>query len=126
MRNIYFPAVLLAMILGFSLWCAQYTEAQTEQWTYLFQESIDAGSRRDWQTAEEHLREAHRLWEKNQMLYHIIMNHNELESAEALFTEAMTACEERSPVAHRLLVDALMSQIQVLSEYQAISIKNVL
>ena len=126
MRNIYAPILALLLILGFSLWCAHYTEEQTDQWTQLLQESIEAGREQDWDKAEARLSAAHRSWDRSQTIYHIIMDHDELEAAESLFTGAMDACEEQSFAAYRILVDALSSQLKVLSEYQAISIKNVL
>lgn len=126
MRKIYAPVLALALILAFSLWCAHYTEKETQQWTELLEGSIEASSREDWQTVESRLSAAHSAWEKSQTLYHIIMDHDELESAESLFAVAAVACEEQDAVAYRLLADALISQLRVLSEYQAVSIKNVL
>lgn len=126
MKAFYIPAGLLAVILGFALWTSQYVEQRTAHWTALLEETEHLAQQEDWEKAEKHLEKAYADWDSSQTFFHTIMEHDELDEAENLFSGAFAVCQEEDSADFHMLLAQLMGQIRLLSETQSLSIKNVL
>lgn len=126
MKALYIPAAFLAAILAFSLWTGRYVELQTTRWTNLLEQTDAVASQENWTAAQTQLRQAYQDWDASQTFFHTIMNHSDLDEAEALFQGAMAVCDEQDDADFHLLLAQLMSQLRLLAETQSISIKNIL
>ena len=126
MRAFYIPVGLLAVILGFSLWTGQYVEQRTIHWSSLLEEIEEAARQEDWEQAEKQLEAAYADWNASKTFFHTIMDHDELDEAEALFAGAFAVCREADDADFHMLLAQLTAQLRLLAETQSLSIKNVL
>lgn len=126
MRALYIPAAVLAAILAFSLWTGRYVQQNTELWTAALAESGEAARAEDWSAAAEHLDRAYSGWNRSQDFFHTIMDHAELDEAEELFAGALAVCQERDEPDFHTLLSQLSVSLEMLSETQQFSLRNIL
>ena len=126
MKYFYIPAAALAVILGLSLWAGQYVETRTGQWSALLEQADQAGGQEDWDAARRWMESVYQDWQDCQTLFHIILEHNELDEAEDLFAGAFAVCEEEDDADFHQLLAQLRKQLELLAETQQASIKNIL
>lgn len=126
MKSLYIPLGVLAVILGFSLWSGRYVEQRTEQWNSLLEQVDQAGRQEDWAAARDQMEGVYRDWQSSQTFFHIIMDHDELDDAEDLFAGAFAMCREEDDADFHQLLSQLRTQLNLLSETQQASIKNIL
>lgn len=126
MKSLYIPAGILAVILGFSLWSGRYVEQRTGHWSALLEQADQRGRQEDWEAAREQMEKTYQDWQGSQTFFHIIMDHNELDEAEDLFAGAFAMCREEDDADFHQLVSQLIKQLELLSETQQASIKNIL
>ncbi len=126
MKTFTIPVGVLAVLLAFSLWTGRFVEKNTELWVGQLEAVDDTARQEEWQEALRQLEGVHGSWEEHQTFFHTIMNHDDLDEAEALFVEALAVCEEMDDADFHPLLSRLMKQLELLSEAHSISIKNIL
>ena len=72
------------------------------------------------------LQRAYADWDAIQTFLHTIMEHDALDEAEALFATAFAACDEQDGPDFHAAMAQLNTQLHLLAETQAISVKNIL
>lgn len=125
MKAFYIPAAVLAAILAFSLWTGRYVQQNTELWTAELAESGEAARTGDWPAAAERLEGAYRGWSRSQDFFHTIMDHAGLDEAEELFAGALAVCRERDEPDFHTLLSQLSVSLEMLSETQQLSLRNI-
>ena len=125
MKAFYIPTALLILILGFSLWAGRYVEMRTHHWAEQLEQTYQAAAQEDWEEAERRLEEAYADWDSSQTFFHTIMEHDELDEAEKLFSGAFAVCQEEDDADFHQMLAQLSSQLRLLAETQSVSIKNV-
>jgi len=125
-KALYIPLGVLAALLGLSLWTGWYVEARTSTWTSLLEAVGQAAEAGDWEDTRQQLDRAYAAWQKDQTFFHTILEHQELDEAEALFVEAQAAGEDENGEDFGPLLARLIKQLQLLSETQRVDIKNIL
>ncbi|MDE7262719.1 MAG: DUF4363 family protein [Oscillospiraceae bacterium] len=126
MKYFYIPACILTVILGFSLWTGWYVEGRTEYWSALLEQADQAGREEDWEAARSQMEQIYADWQGSQTFFHIIMEHSELDEAEDLFSGAFAMCREEDDADFHQLLAQLLKQLELLSETQQTSVKNIL
>jgi hypothetical protein len=126
MKSLYWPVILLTAILAFSLWTGQYVEKRTTHWTAQLEQIAQDARDEDWQSAQNMLQKTHEDWNNDQVFFHTVLVHQELDSAESLFAACFAACEEQDNSQLQVLLSQLTTQLELLAETQAVSVKNVL
>ena len=126
MKNFYIPVGILVLILGFSLWTGRYVELRTEHWTALLEQADQEGRLENWNSARDQMDRIYEDWQSSQTFFHIIMDHEELDSAEDLFAGAFAMCREEDDADFHQLLAQLMKRLELLSETQQASVKNIL
>ena len=126
MKNFYIPVGILVLILGFSLWTGRYVELRTEHWTALLEQADQEGRMENWNSARDQMDRIYEDWQSSQTFFHIIMDHEELDSAEDLFAGAFAMCREEDDADFHQLLAQLIKQLELLSETQQASIQNIL
>ena len=126
MKPLVISLAALGLILGFSLWAGSYVAARTEDWSAQLDEADNFAQEERWAQAEERLRLAYADWGWSQTFFHTIMEHAELDEAESLFATAFAACDEADAPDFHAAMAQLASQLRLLAETQAVSIKNIL
>lgn len=126
MKALLPPCLLLTVILALSLWNSSAISADTERWrTELAQADAQAAAG-DWAAAGKSLAVGYADWDTRQTFFHIVVRHEEVDGAEAMYhrAEAFLKTEELSEFQAELA--DLRNQLRLLSEMERLSIKNVL
>ena len=126
MRAFYIPAAVLAAILAFSLWTGRYVQGSAERWTAELSESGQAARRENWAAAADRLDSVYSGWLDNQGFFHTIMDHAELDEVEELFAGALAVCQEQDEPDFHTLLSQLSARLEMLSETQRVSLRNIL
>ena len=126
MKPLVISLAALGLILVFSLWAGSYVAARTENWSAQLDEADNFAQEERWAQAEERLRLAYADWGRSQTFFHTIMEHAELDEAESLFATAFAACDQEDAPDFHAAMAQLASQLRLLAETQAVSIKNIL
>ena len=126
MKAFYVPALLLALILGFSLWTGAYVERGTAACFQKLQKADELAAQENWEEAEAQILQGHKSWQQNQAFFHAIMEHEELDEAESLFASAFAACDERDEPDFHATLAQLLKSLRHLSEKQQLSLNNIL
>ena len=126
MKVLYLSLGAMALILAYSLWAGFYVQDQTDKWSLLLEQAAQAAETENWAQAESLLIQARKGWEHSQTYFHTIIEHSELNEAEALFAAASEACFQQDAQEFRCQLTLLTTQLKVLAETQSVSIKNIL
>ena len=126
MRAYALPCLVLAALLAFSLWNGR----QITDFTRQCSDTLDLADRQagadQWDAAEESLAQSYDCWSGRQTLLHIMVHHDEIGEAEALYRRARIYVLARDLSSFRAELTALRSELRILSEMEQPSIKNVL
>ena len=126
MKALILPVLTLAALLALSLWTGSYVSCQTAAWSEDLAAADRLAQAEQWTQAEALLRAGYRRWESRQELFHMLMEHQELDQAEALFAQAGAALSQRDlPDFHAALAQ-LRLQLRLLAETQQLSLRNIL
>lgn len=126
MKPLYLPLLALAVVLAFSLRAGNYVEQRTLVWREMLSAADDTAQLEQWDEARQQLEQAYANWDSSQTFFHTIMEHNELDEAESLFATVFAACDARDAPDFHAAVAQLDSQLRLLAETQAVSVKNIL
>ena len=126
MKVLVLPLGAIAVILAFSLWAGSYVQQQADTWEQLLDQAAAAVEEEDWPQASKLLSQAEEHWERSKTFLHTIIEHSELNEAEALFAAASEACFQQDAQEFRCQLTLLTTQLKVLAETQSVSIKNIL
>ena len=126
MKPLVLSLAALAAILAFSLWSGCYVAGRTETWSAQLSVADEYAQQERWEDAEAQLQLAYDDWCTSQTFFHTIMEHDELDEAESLFATAYAACDERDVPDFHAAMAQLATQLSLLAETQAVSVKNIL
>ena len=126
MKPLVLSLAALAAILAFSLWSGYYVAERTETWSAQLSVADEYAQQERWEDAEAQLQLAYDDWCTSQTFFHTIMEHDELDEAESLFATAYAACDERDVPDFHAAMAQLATQLSLLAETQAVSVKNIL
>jgi hypothetical protein len=80
----------------------------------------------DWSGAEAALQESYGDWTRRQTWLHIVIKHDAVDGAEAMYRRAFAFVSAKEPSEFQAEAADLRSQIRLLAEMERISVKNVL
>lgn len=79
------PILLLSGLLTFCLWTGQRVGADAERWRAPLLQSSEAALLGDWDAAEDLLSASYEDWQSRQLFLHIVVQHEVVEDAEAMY-----------------------------------------
>lgn len=126
MKSLVVPILVLCAVLAVALWTGFYVSGETERWSETLQQADALAEEGRWEEAETTIRQGYADWDSRQTFFHIIMEHEELDEAESLFSSAFAACSLRDAPDFHATLAQLISQMSLLAETQKVSIKNIL
>ena len=126
MKPLILSLAALAAILAFSLWSGYYVAGRTETWSTQLSVADEYAQQERWEDAEAQLQLAYDDWCTSQTFFHTILEHDELDEAESLFATAYAACDEQDVPDFHAAMAQLATQLSLLAETQAVSVKNIL
>ena len=120
------PLAILAVILAFSLWSGSTVQADSLRWRQQLEQADTLAQSENWPAAALTLTDSYRDWSSRQNKFHILLRHDAINDAEAMYLRAMAFAATREPSEFRAELANLRSQLRLLAELERFSLKNVL
>lgn len=126
MKVLRIPCFVLLFLLAASLINSVCLSRRCDGWLAAL-DSVDAAAQQEsWDGVRQQLDTLYQEWDGVQTWLHVIITHEELDTAQSLFDTTLVLGEEEDSVEFRAHLAELRSQLQLLTEMERISIKNVL
>ena len=126
MKVFRIPCFILLLLLVFCLFNSSAVDKRCHSWTAQIDGIDDLSSKGHWETTANNLENLYQDWDACQTWFHVVIEHKEIDTAEALLQRCRVLCQEQDSVEFRATLADLRSQIMLLNEMERISIKNVL
>ncbi len=126
MKALALPCVILASLLAFSLWNGQVITDFTQQCSETLALADQQAKNEQWAEAEQSLLTSYEHWSARQTFLHIMVHHDAIGEAEALYRRAQAYVQARDLASFQAELTALRSQLRILSEMEQPSIRNAL
>ena len=126
MRHWLSPLLVLVLLFGGAMANARYVSKSVVGWCAGVEASLAAAEAEDWEGAREALGAVYASWDARQTYFHIMVEHAELDAAEALFAVSHSFAESEDGAEFRANTAELLTQLRLLDEMEEISIKNIL
>ena len=120
------PVLVLAALLAVSLWNIHHMDVETDRWRAQLQETDRLAQSECWAEALDSLWESYDDWTLRQTYLHIVSHHDAVDDAEAMYRRAMAFAETQEITEFRAELSDLMDQLRLISEMEALNIRNVL
>ena len=117
---------MLALLFGGAMANARYVSKSVDGWCAGVEAALAAAEAEDWEGAREALGAVYTSWDARQTYFHIMVEHAELDAAEALFAVSHSFAESKDGAEFRANTAELLTQLRLLDEMEEISIKNIL
>ena len=114
------------LLFGGAMANARYVSKSVDGWCAGVEASLAAAEAEDWEGAREALGAVYASWDARQTYFHIMVEHAELDAAEALFAVSHSFAESEDGAEFRANTAELLTQLRLLDEMEEISIKNIL
>ena len=114
------------MLLLFCLWTGRRVGTDTERWRSPLAQSSEAALLGDWDAAGDLLAASYEDWQSRQLFLHIVVQHEVVEDAEAMYRRAMAFAAVQETAEFRAELSDLRDQLRLLAEMERFSIRNVL
>ena len=120
------PLLVLAGLLLLSLWNSRHMTETTRALRDQVLLADRLASEGDWPGAAAALAEGYRDWSGHQTYLHIVLEHDAVDGAEAMYRRAAAFAATEEITEFRAEAADLLSQLRLLAEMERCSIKNVL
>lgn len=120
------PLLTLVLLFFFSMANAQYIARNVEDWQAGLTVSLSAAEQGDWGGAQDALDAVYSSWSARQTYFHIMVEHSELDAAEALFAVSRSYARHGEREEFCANTADLLTQLALLREMEALSICNIL
>lgn len=126
MKPFFLASSLLALALVFCLWNSEAVSEKTRRLETLVSSAEIRAGNGDWAGAGGDVSSAYDYWLGQQTYFHIVMEHDALDSAESLFCRLLATGDAQDEAEFCADASELASQLRLLRELEEISIKNIL
>lgn len=120
------PLAVLAAILAFALWNGAFVANRTAGWQAQLQQAAALADSDNWSAAEAALTASHDGWTRCQTYLHIVLEHDAVDDAEAMYHRALAFAAARESSEFQAEIADLLDQLRLLAEMEEFSIQNVL
>lgn len=126
MKRLWIAAILLCAMLGATLANAWYLGRFTGRLTAALEESEALAEDGDWPAAQAMTEEAFQCWRSHEVYLHILLRHADTDQIYAGFQEAMEYLDCREGGEYSAANARLLLRLELLSEAERLTLKNVL
>lgn len=126
MKKMLLPIGALGLIFLLSLCNGAAVTRKTLRWQQQILRAQASALQGRWSDAAALLEESHQDWERAQLYLHIVLEHDAIDDAEAMYRRAMAFALAEEPSEFRAETEDLDAQLELLSEMEALSVKNIL
>ena len=126
MKHWLAPLLALALLFGGAMGNARHVAHSVENWCAALETTLSAAEAEDWDGVRDTLDAVYTSWSARQTYFHIMVEHAELDAAEALFAISRSFAEDEDVAEFRANTAELLTQLRLLREMEEISVKNIL
>ena len=126
MKRLWIAAILLCALLGATLAIAWYLGHLTGELTAALEESEARAEAGDWAGSQAATEAAFRRWNNHETYLHILLRHSDTDLIYAGFQEAMEYLDCREGGEYSAANARLLLRLELLSEAERLTLKNVL
>ena len=127
MIKAFFPPLgLLAALLILVFQNGAFIRVETDRWQTQLQQAADLAKNENWSGAAATLTESHQDWSSRQFYLHIVMEHDAIDDADAMYQRAIAFAKERESSEFQAELSDLSDQLRLLAEMEQFSLKNIL
>ena len=116
----------MLLLLTFTLFNSTAVSKRCRDWTMQLDIIDQKADTQQWSDAGTDLENLYQNWTSCQTWFHIVIEHEEIDAAEALLQRCLVLCEEKDDVEFRATLADLRSQFSLLDEMERVSIKNIM
>lgn len=120
------PLCVLAALLLFSLWNIRHMAAQTDRWQAQLCTADHLALSGEWAETLDALWESYDDWSHSQTYLHIVSHHDAVDDAEAMYRRAIAFAETEEVTEFHAELSDLRDQLRLLSEMEALDLRNIL
>lgn len=126
MKHWFSPLLILLLLFALSLANARFTEQCVDEWCAKLESTLSAAQDDRWADARQTLDAVYTSWCARQTYFHIMTGHAELDETESLFAAARSYATDEESADFRAGIAQLLTQLALLRETEAISMRNIL
>ena len=126
MKKWMLPLGVLAAVRVLAAWNDAAMEHLTQRLCRELTQCAALGGAEDWDGASAALKDCYQDWTDHQAYLHIVLQHDAVDGAEAMFRRAEAFAETEEISEFRAELAGLISQLRLLAEMEHLSIKNIL
>lgn len=126
MKVLRIPCFILLLLLVISLFNSSAVSQRCHDWTSQLDTIDQNANTKHWKDASDELETLYENWNACQTWFHVVIEHEEIDMAEALLQRCRVLCQEEDDVEFRATLADLRSQLMLLDEMERVSIKNIL
>lgn len=120
------PLTILAGIFVFSLWNDVAVQKNTARWSTQLQQAVQLIPSENWDAIESALQNSYADWQTRQTYLHIVLEHDTIHDADAMYRRAFAFIKARDPKELQAELADLQDQLGLLVEMERLSLKNIL
>jgi hypothetical protein len=120
------PILLLAVILTAAAVNCRTMETLTCRWSDELEQVDALADAGDWELAGAGLEAGYRDWSKSQSYLHIVVRHEEVDGAEAMYRRAAAFAQTQELSEFRAELADLRSQLLLIAEMEQVNARNIL
>ena len=125
-RSYLLPLSLLAVMLVFAVWNGISVSNDTAQWQAELRIAAALAAEEDWPAASATLEDSYAAWTARQTWLHIVIRHDAINNAEAMYRRAMAFADTEEPSEFQAEIADLIAQLRLVAEMERFHLKNIL
>lgn len=125
-KPLFRPICILLVIFLFSLWNSYHIQKNTAHWSETLQQAVSYVQSENWAFARKALHQSYEDWSRAQTYLHIVLEHDAIDDADAMFRRAFSFAETQDTQELQAELADLIDQLNLLAEMEQLSLKNVL
>lgn len=126
MKTCCIPLIILSAILLFSIFTNLYVQNSCSYWIDELEAVSELVDIAQWETAQKRTQDILQDWHRHGKIYHMLIEHQDLDEAEDLFYASMAAFHTKNTVESQINLYLLISQLRYIAATQDAALENFL
>lgn len=125
-KSLIGPISVLVIIFSFALWNNYNIQKNTARWSESLQQAVLSVQSENWAAAETALNHSYEDWINAQTYLHIVLEHDIIDDADAMFRRAFAFVEAQDTQELQAELADLIDQLNLLADTERPNLKNIL
>ena len=125
-KDYLIPLLILGALFGFSLWNSAEIKTDTARWSNQLKQAVQFIPSENWDAIKRTLQNSYDDWQTRQTYLHIVLEHDALDDADAMYRRAFAFTKAKEPQELQAELADLQDQLGLLAEMERLSLENIL